>query len=65
MDSHLGIVKCEDSLEQDNIDLIGVHGSVFIHDPGVEFEVVDGNVRHLSLDDVGQTFLHEFIVKCV
>ena len=53
MDSHLGIVKCEDSLEQDNIDLIGIHGSVFIHHPGVQFEVVDGNVRHLSLDDVG------------
>ena len=63
--AYFGIVEGENALEEHHVDLAGVDCDVLVPDTRVQLEVVHGNVGHVALDDVHQTLLHQFVVKCI
>ena len=63
--AYFGIVEGENALEEHHVDLAGVDGDVLVPDTRVQLEVVHGDVGHVALDDVHQTLLHQFVVKCI
>ena len=62
---YVGIIKCQDSLKQNNINLSGKNCGELIDNTRILLEVILWYLGHPAIDDVLQCLLHELVIKGV